>query len=368
MAVPRKKDTGARWVRTFQSPRSFDDDLGHMGAWVGPRTGPAKRDQGQTEDYILRRLLVAWRYKGNLSFHFEVKAAHEEKEEPDFCITWPNGQRQGIEVTEAGDEAYQAWATAFEKRKRKQSHAEIVPFPFSEEDTARQIAEAIARKVEKYEKGWYQTTDVCDLIVYDNTPNGGYRDNRKVIAALGRPNQLIGRFRQVHLLTGEFVYLDLFGDLESIDVTKFYEIDFANWISEQVECLRAGATDQLDIDNVAEELETLGKSDRRALRSHLHNLMLHLLKWEHQPERRSDSWVRSISNARTEIAAILDDSPSLNGFLKNQVVSQYSRAREAARRETGLKIEQFPEHLAYELELILDDEFLPEGGDQMSAR
>ncbi len=92
-----------------------------------------------------------------------------------------------------------------------------------------------------------------------------------------------------------------------------YEQDFYAWTQEQAALLREGALHDLDVTHLAEEMESLGKSDRRALGSHLRNLVLHLLKWHGQPTGRDTghSWRSSIRNARAEIAVLLEDSPSL---------------------------------------------------------
>lgn len=90
-----------------------------------------------------------------------------------------------------------------------------------------------------------------------------------------------------------------------------YDGDFYAWALQTAQHLRSGELDQVDLAQVAEEIEDMGKSDRRALESHLKILMLHLLKWRHQPSHRGVSWRLSIANARDEIAAILRDSPSL---------------------------------------------------------
>src|SRR5215475_8808190 len=95
--------------------------------------------------------------------------------------------------------------------------------------------------------------------------------------------------------------------------TALYDQDFYTWTQEQAALLREGAVDALDLTNLAEEIESLGKSDRRALGSHLRNLVLHLLKWRYQPSGRQTghSWQSSIRNARAEIDVLLEDSRSL---------------------------------------------------------
>jgi Domain of unknown function DUF29 len=99
-----------------------------------------------------------------------------------------------------------------------------------------------------------------------------------------------------------------------------YETDFYGWLQVQAAHLRAKEWNGLDIGNLAEELDTLGRSERNAVWSHLWVLLLHLLKWAYQPERRGRSWRRSILLARQHLARRLRDSPSLSPELLAFVV------------------------------------------------
>ncbi|MGB5733298.1 MAG: DUF29 domain-containing protein [Thiohalocapsa sp.] len=141
--------------------------------------------------------------------------------------------------------------------------------------------------------------------------------------------------------------------------TSDYDRDLVSWAIENAALLRAGKLDEIDAAHIAEELEDLGKSERRALGSHLRSVVMHLLKWEFQPDRRSGSWRSSIDNARAEIAEILDDSPSLRPTLAVQLQKGYGLARKNAISETGLAPEVFPENCPYRLEQILSDSFWP---------
>ncbi|MBP1203881.1 hypothetical protein JOD97_001895 [Duganella sp. 1411] len=88
-----------------------------------------------------------------------------------------------------------------------------------------------------------------------------------------------------------------------------YEDDVVAWAEQQASLIRARQWSQLDIDNIAEEIEDVGKSDQRALRSHLLILLVHLLKWAYQPSRRSTSWRGTIGTQRTAIDEAVEDSP-----------------------------------------------------------
>lgn len=139
-----------------------------------------------------------------------------------------------------------------------------------------------------------------------------------------------------------------------------YEQDFYAWLMTQAAHLRAKAWDALDIDHLAEEIEDLGNEQRHAIASHLRILLLHLLKWAHQPERRGESWRHSINNARAEIDGRLTMSPSLRRQLPAFLAWAYPKARRAAADETGLPLATFPETCPRSLEQLLDEGFLPE--------
>ncbi|MEA3640753.1 MAG: DUF29 domain-containing protein [Lamprobacter sp.] len=138
-----------------------------------------------------------------------------------------------------------------------------------------------------------------------------------------------------------------------------YDGDFYAWTVQTARQLRSGQLDQVNLLQVAEEIEDMGKSDRRALESHLKILMLYLLKWHHQPSHRGVSWRLSIANARDEIAAILRDSPSLRPRLDDLAASRYPGARKQAILETGLASSSFPETCPFSVEQLLEEEDLP---------
>ncbi|MFP4246157.1 MAG: DUF29 domain-containing protein [Halochromatium sp.] len=138
-----------------------------------------------------------------------------------------------------------------------------------------------------------------------------------------------------------------------------YDGDFYAWTLQTAQYLRSGQLDQVNLIQVAEEIEDMGKSDRRALESHLKILMLHLLKWRHQPSHRGISWRLSIANARDEIATILRDSPSLRPRLEELAANRYPGARKQAVLETGLAPSTFPETCPFSIEQLLEEDELP---------
>jgi hypothetical protein len=140
-----------------------------------------------------------------------------------------------------------------------------------------------------------------------------------------------------------------------------YDEDFYAWTQEQAALLREGAVAELDLANLAEEIESLGISQKHALGSHLKNLLLHLLKWRYQPSgrRTGHSWQSSIINARDEIATLLEDMPGLRQELPGLFVRRYPAARRLAQAETGLPLASFPRDCPWTLEEVLDADFWP---------
>ncbi len=143
-------------------------------------------------------------------------------------------------------------------------------------------------------------------------------------------------------------------------MTPEYKADFYTWAKHNAQLLRSGQADQADWENIAEELDSMGNSERRSLKSHLSNLLMHLLKWQYQPQRRGKSWRLSIHNSRKAIRYILEDSPSLNPKLPELLESTYTEAREDAALETGFDIALFPGTCPFRLEEMLNNQFWPE--------
>jgi predicted DNA-binding ribbon-helix-helix protein len=128
-----------------------------------------------------------------------------------------------------------------------------------------------------------------------------------------------------------------------------YEQDFYGWALEQAALLRQGRLSELDAANLAEELGDLGRAEFNSLVSALRVLTMHLLKWDHQPEKRSRSWELTIASQRLELADILKDSPGLKPRFDEALARAYRRARLEASSETGLDASVFPEACPYDL-------------------
>jgi Domain of unknown function DUF29 len=145
-----------------------------------------------------------------------------------------------------------------------------------------------------------------------------------------------------------------------IQTASLYDLDFYAWTLEQVSLLQAQQFDRVDRLNLIEEIESLGRKERQELRNRLAILLGHLLKWQFQPEQRSNSWLGTIREQRIQIKLLLQDSPSLKPYLEQAFADAYELGLALAIRETLLDPTVFPEQATYGLEQALDPQFLPE--------
>lgn len=142
---------------------------------------------------------------------------------------------------------------------------------------------------------------------------------------------------------------------------SLYDQDYFLWSQKMAALLRSQQWDQLDTDNIAEEIESLGKSDRRSLKSNLIILIMHLLKWQYQPEKRTNSWKVTIREHRRRVQDLLQDSPSLKPFMEENLETIYRLSCDQAVDETGLANSHFPQTCPYTPDQVLDEGFLPNG-------
>lgn len=143
-------------------------------------------------------------------------------------------------------------------------------------------------------------------------------------------------------------------------IRDLYEQDIHAWTKQTAQLLRQHRFQDLDIEHLVEELETMSRRDRQELVSRLKILLGHLLKWQHQPAHRSSSWRGSILEQRLRIRDLLQDSPSLKPFLAEAANVAYADGAKLASKETGLLLAAFPDALPYTLEPLLDDDWFPE--------
>jgi Domain of unknown function DUF29 len=139
-----------------------------------------------------------------------------------------------------------------------------------------------------------------------------------------------------------------------------YEEDFYAWTVEQSRLLRSGELSAIDAANIAEEIESMGRSDRRELKNRLVVLIMHLLKWLHQPAARSRSWSATIDEQRLQIEGILAESPSLRPIAATTLVESYALARVRAIAETGLADAVFPPSCPFTADEVMSCAFFPD--------
>ena len=138
-----------------------------------------------------------------------------------------------------------------------------------------------------------------------------------------------------------------------------HDKDFYAWTKQTVQLLREGRINEVDIKNIAEEIEDMGNSNKRGVVSQLSRLIAHLLKWEYQPALRSNSWKNTIDSSRIEITDFFADSPSLKNEVSLKFEVAYQKALRTASNETGIEVKNFPKDCLFTLDQCLDDSFLP---------
>jgi hypothetical protein len=146
----------------------------------------------------------------------------------------------------------------------------------------------------------------------------------------------------------------------SRSLAETYDLDFYAWAMRNAELIREGRLSEIDVENVAEELESMGKSQRRALSNRLIVLLAHFLKWQYQPDKRSRSWKNTIKVQRLDLRELLDENPSLQPSLQEAMVSAYTKARLLAASDTGLDEMEFPEDCPFTLEQAMDSAYWPQ--------
>ncbi|MEH1908620.1 MAG: DUF29 domain-containing protein [Nostoc sp.] len=142
--------------------------------------------------------------------------------------------------------------------------------------------------------------------------------------------------------------------------SSLYEQDFYLWIQTTAELLKQGRLTELDLENLIDEIETMGRSEKKALRSNLEVVLMHLLKYKYQAEKRSGSWRATIREHRKRLRQALEESPSLKPYFCEVFGQCYNDARLLAADETELHLAIFPEQSPFTPEQALNPDFLPE--------
>ena len=136
-----------------------------------------------------------------------------------------------------------------------------------------------------------------------------------------------------------------------------YESDFYSWAIAQAECLRLGKLDNLDLENLAEEIESLGNQQRSELENRLAVLLGHLLKWDLQPDLRGKSWRSTIREQRRQIQKLIKKNPSLKSYVDEAISEGYESALDLVVRETPLDYQDLPQVCPYAIAQIFDPNF-----------
>lgn len=343
---------------------SFSDDLGAFGRSVRSRVGPDKRTKAEKEDWCLRRLLIALHYVEPEKLPIEVMAfePNEARPVPDYVLKFSDREIIGVEVTEATHPDFQRWLTHTER-----SGEMVSLFPGDgyagdepERIVVRDLSRALKQKIERYERQRYQAVPQCDLLIYESSEGSVMADSSVTLERFVQawPQRDVP-FRQVHILRDGELVVDVLRERQSLSLRADYDHDFLEWLDQQAKLAREGRFRGLDLPNIAEEVESLARRERRAFRSHLRNLLVHLIKWQCQEPRRSASWLRSIANTRYELEELMADSPSLAAkpFLETTFQEQYPKARKRVLREVKLKKDAVPLECPFTLEQIFDDDF-----------
>ncbi|WP_143171168.1 DUF29 domain-containing protein [[Phormidium ambiguum] IAM M-71] len=145
----------------------------------------------------------------------------------------------------------------------------------------------------------------------------------------------------------------------NLPLFDLYETDFYAWTQRQVELLRKRDLNNLDIENLIEEIDSLGKQEKRELVNRLGILLGHLLKWEYQPSRRSRSWVATIREQRYRLLKLLEENPSLTPYLPEAMTQAYQSGLALAVKETDMPFKTFPSGNSYTWEQIENPDFFP---------
>jgi hypothetical protein len=144
------------------------------------------------------------------------------------------------------------------------------------------------------------------------------------------------------------------------NLSILYEQDYYLWLETTVRLLREGQLSELDVANLVEEIDDMGRSEKRAVYSNLKILLIHLLKYSYQAEKRSKSWLASIVEHRQRLRKAFKESPSLQAYFTEIFNECYQDARELAAAETGLEIDAFPVEPPFTPEETLNSDYLPD--------
>ena len=147
--------------------------------------------------------------------------------------------------------------------------------------------------------------------------------------------------------------------VEQAPANDLYEADFYLWTLEQAALLRAKRWNDLDLENLVEEVESMGRALKSELRNRLAIVIAHLLKWRYQPGRQGKSWRNTLREQRGQIRELLNDAPSLASYPEQVLSKVYLAATLDAEQQTGIDVSVFPDLCPFSIGQILDQDFYP---------
>jgi hypothetical protein len=334
-AVDQRPET--RPILVLDSRETFSDDLGGFGERV-PGRGSEPADTKGVEAFVLRRLLVGLRRVGGLVYPVWLWRGDAPHAEPDIVLTFGDNRVVGVDLV------------------RLAAHDDLLHRATLADDAAEQ---ASRRPHSGVSERW-----LCLADVEDRAEAADFRAAAGgLLSEIGRKAPVFRRICLVEPLHLTIVEAD--GGVHTIDLSTDYDIDFAAWADEQARLAREKGVNALDLPHVAEELRDLGRNQVDKRDSHLTTLLMHLLKWQFQPRRRSRSWRLTILRCRRDLERVFAKSPSLNPLTSRRedwdalLRELYRDARDYAIAETGLPASAFPETCPYTIDQILDPDFLP---------
>ena len=139
-----------------------------------------------------------------------------------------------------------------------------------------------------------------------------------------------------------------------------YDQDFNLWVESTLELLQQKRFDELDIENLISEVESMGNNDKKSVKSNLRILLMHLLKWQYQPDKHTNSWRTTIKEHRHRLEDDFADSPSLRNYFLEVFDECYQKARDLASSETGLSLAVFPIECPFHVDLVIKSDFFPD--------
>ena len=148
--------------------------------------------------------------------------------------------------------------------------------------------------------------------------------------------------------------------LPSTESFSLYNQDYYLWLEKTTQLIRNGKLSELDLSNLAEEIEDMGKREKRALESNLVVILVHLLKYKYQSGKRTNSWKSTIREHRRRLNRIFKDSPSLKRYFDEVFAECYQEAREQAADQTELPLNTFPKDFPFTPEEAVNSHYLPQ--------